>query len=259
MTPSPSRRAVSTESARRAASGSGLSGPKALPSASRVAHHEAVDHDLDGVPLVLVQLDGASSRSISSPSTRTRTKPWRRAAANTRSPSVLRSLMSGPSTRMRLPSGSLPDAVGDLLHGHTRDLTAALGAVRMADAREEQPQVVVDLGHGADRGARVAAGALLVDGDGRGEAVDLVDVGLLHLAQELPRIGGQRLDVAALALGVDGVEGQAGLAAAGQAGDDDEPVARQLDVDVLEVVFAGAANDEMILGHEHQSESSPDV
>jgi hypothetical protein len=32
----------------------------------------------------------------------------------------------------------------------------------------------------------VARRALLVDGDRRREAVDLVDVGLLHLAQELP-------------------------------------------------------------------------
>ena len=35
----------------------------------------------------------------------------------------------------------------------------------------------------------------------------------------------------------------------GQAGDDDEPVARERDVDVLEVVFARAAHDELILGH----------
>ena len=98
-----------------------------------------------------------------------------------------------------------------------------------------------------DRGLR--DGALLVDRDGRRQAVDLVDVGLLHLAQELARVGGQALDVAALALGVDRVEGEAGLAAAGEPGDDDEPVARQLDGDVLEVVFARAANDELVLGH----------
>jgi hypothetical protein len=60
------------------------------------------------------------------------------------------------------------------------------------------------------------------------QAVDLVDVRLLHLAQELPRVGAQALDVPALALGVDRVEGEAGLAAAGQAGDDDQAVAREL-------------------------------
>jgi len=46
----------------------------------------------------------------------------------------------------------------------------------------------------------------LLDRDGRRQAVDLVDVGLLHHLQELPRIGRQRFDVAPLAFGIDGVE-----------------------------------------------------
>ncbi len=40
------------------------------------------------------------------------------------------------------------------------------------------------------------------------QAADVIDVGLLHLAQELARVARQRLDVAALALGVEGVEGE---------------------------------------------------
>ncbi len=126
----------------------------------------------------------------------------------------------------------------------------AVGAVRDADPREQQPQMVVDLRDGPDRRTRIAARALLVDRDGRGEAVDLVDVRLLHLAEELPRVGGQALDIAALALGIDRVEGQAGLAGAGQAGDDDEPIAREGDRHVLQIVFARSAHDELILGHE---------
>src|SRR5207247_9828867 len=59
----------------------------------------------------------------------------------------------------------------------------------------------------------------------------------------------QALDVAALALGVDRVEREAALAAPGQPGDDDQPVAQERDGDVLQVVFAGAADDELILGH----------
>ena len=119
----------------------------------------------------------------------------------------------------------------------------------MADACEEQAQVVIDLGHGADGRSRVARCALLVDRDRRRQAVNLVDVRLLHLAQELARVGAERLDIAALALGIDRVEGEAALAAAAQPGDDDEPVTRKLNSDVLEVVLAGAANDELLLGH----------
>ena len=49
------------------------------------------------------------------------------------------------------------------------------------------------------------------------EALDGVDVGLAHLLEELPRVGGERLDVAALPLGVDGVEGERRLAASPRA------------------------------------------
>ena len=126
------------------------------------------------------------------------------------------------------------------------DRLAAVVAVGLADPRPEQAQVVVDLGDGADRRARVARGRLLVDRDRRREPLDRVDVGLLHLAQELARVGRQRLDVAALALGVDRVEGEARLARAREPGDDDQRVARQLDVDALEVVRAGARDDDLV-------------
>ena len=99
-------------------------------------------------------------------------------------------------------------AIHHLLHGLGGDHLAALRAVRHADAREEHAQVVVDLGDGADGGARVLARRLLLDRDGGGEAFDRVDLGLLHLLEELARVRGERFHVAALALGVDRVEGQ---------------------------------------------------
>jgi hypothetical protein len=70
----------------------------------------------------------------------------------------------------------------------------------------------------------------------------MLDVGLLHHLEELPRVGGQALDVAPLALGVDRVERQARLARAGEPGDHDQRVARQIDVDPLEIVLARAAD-----------------
>ena len=117
--------------------------------------------------------------------------------------------------------GELEDAVDDLLGRLAGDDRAVVRAVGHADAGEEQPQVVVDLGDGSHRGTGVARGALLVDGDGGREALDEVHVGLVHLPQELPRVGRERLDVAALAFGVDGVESQGRLARAGRREDDD--------------------------------------
>jgi hypothetical protein len=93
------------------------------------------------------------------------------------------------------------------------------------------------------------AGGLLVDRDRRRQALDEVDVGLVHLPEELAGVGRQRLDVAPLALGEDRVEGEAGLAGPGQPGEDDEGVARQVERDVLEVVLARTAHDEAV-GHQ---------
>ena len=146
--------------------------------------------------------------------------------------------------------GQRQHLVDHLRDGLALDRQAGGGRVGHADARPQQPHVVVDLGDGADRGARVARGGLLLDRDGGRQAVDLVDVRLLHHLQELPGVGRERLDVAALALGVDGVERQRGLARAGQAGEHHQLVARDLDVDALEVVLAGAADrdDAAVLG-----------
>jgi hypothetical protein len=80
--------------------------------------------------------------------------------------------------------------------------------VRPANARPEQAHIVVNLGDGSHGGAGILARGLLVDGDGRGEPLDEVDVRLVHLAQELAGVSGKRLDVSALALSKNGVEGE---------------------------------------------------
>ena len=158
--------------------------------------------------------------------------------------------LAGPHHgREHLEAGALlhgEDLVDDLLRRLPADRLAAVRAVRLAGAGVEQPQVVVDLGDRADRRPGVAVGRLLVDRDGGREALDEVDVRLVHLAEELPRVRRQRLDVPPLALREDRVEGQARLARAGQAREHDQGVAGQVDVDVLEVVLAGAADDEAV-------------
>ena len=132
------------------------------------------------------------------------------------------------------------DLVDDLVYGLLADLLTALGAVRYAYARPEQAQIVVDLRHRAHGGARVAAGGLLVNAYGRGEALDVVNVGLVHLPEEHARVAGQALHVAPLALCVYRVERERALAGAGKAGEHDKFVARNLQVDVLEVVLPRA-------------------
>ena len=136
--------------------------------------------------------------------------------------------------------GQRQHAVDHLRDGLALDREAGRGRIGHADARPQQPHVIVDFGDGADGRARIARGGLLLDGNGGREAVDLVDIRLLHHLQELPRIGRERLDVAALALGIDGVEGERGLARAGQAGEHHQRIARDVEIDVLEIVLARA-------------------
>ena len=119
---------------------------------------------------------------------------------------------------------------------------AAVGAIRAAGARPQQAQKIVDLGGGGDGRARIARGVLLADRDRRRDAVDLIDVRLLHALQKLARVGRERFDVAALPFGVNGVEGQRRFAGAGHAGDHGQLVVRDLERDVLEIVDARATN-----------------
>ena len=81
----------------------------------------------------------------------------------------------------------------------------------------------------------------------------MIDVRLLHHLQELARIGRQALDITALPLGIDRVECERGLARPGKAGDDHQPVARNVDIDVFEVVLARAAHRDGFL---HQTSKS---
>ena len=132
--------------------------------------------------------------------------------------------------------------VDHLAHRLALDRETGGGRIGDADPRPEQAHVVVDLGHRADGRARVLRRRLLLDRDRRREAVDLVDVRLLHHFEELAGIGRERLDIAPLPLGVDGVEGERGLARAREPGEHDQLVARNGEIDVLEVVLARAAD-----------------
>ena len=107
-----------------------------------------------------------------------------------------------------LAGAKLQDALDDLVGGLAGDGSAAVGAVGSSNRGVEQAEVVVDLGDGADGGARAAAGGFLLDGDCGAKPFDGIDVGALDLVKKLAGIGGERLNVAALALGIDGVEGE---------------------------------------------------
>src|SRR5207248_9202382 len=88
----------------------------------------------------------------------------------------------------------------------------------------------------------------LVDGDGGRNAFDRVHLRLVHAVEELARVRREGLHVAALALGVERVEDERGLAGSGRAGHDHELARRDVDVGALQVVLARAAGADRLAG-----------
>ena len=110
--------------------------------------------------------------------------------------------------------GPRSDTGRDLGGGLTPHGLTALRTVGRPDPGPQKSQVVVDLGNGPDRAARIPGCRPLLDRYRRGQAVDLVDVRLFHHPEELAGVRRERFYVSSLPLGIDRVEGQRRLAGA---------------------------------------------
>ena len=185
---------------------------------------------------------GGSPTSTTWPSTRARRKPALRIVVE----HVL--VLPLPSADQRREDhhpragAQFHQGVEDLLGGLLADRLAALVAPRLAQPGEQQPQIIVDFrdrGHGA---AGIVAAGPLVDRDRRLEALDQIDVGPLELVEELAGVGRKAFDVLPLAFGIEGVEGQRTLARSARPGDDNEAVAGNVEVDVLQVMHPRPAD-----------------
>ncbi len=138
----------------------------------------------------------------------------------------------------RLPLARGENRVHNLLGGLAVHFAPARRAVRHGNRPVEDSQVVVNLRHRRDDGARIAARRVLFDGNRRRKPLDLLDVGLLQPVEELPRIRRERLDVSPLPLGVERVERERRLSAAGKPRHNRQGVPRNRNVDSAEVVNA---------------------
>ena len=86
------------------------------------------------------------------------------------------------------PAGARHQPGEDAVRRVPLHLPAAAPAVEPCRPGEQQLQVVVELRHGADRGARRAYRIGLVDGNGRRNALDPFRRRLVHAVQELPGV-----------------------------------------------------------------------
>ncbi len=80
-----------------------------------------------------------------------------------------------------------------------------------------------------------------IDGDGRGDGLERADGRTLEALEELPRVRAEALDEAPLALRVERVQRERGLAGPAGAGQGDELARRKVEVDTLEIVGASSA------------------
>jgi hypothetical protein len=135
------------------------------------------------------------------------------------------------------------DFVGDLLDGLAGHGAAALVAERVANPGKEKPEIIINFGDRAHRGTGIAVAGLLLYGNRRGQAFNIVHIGLFHQSQELAGVGGKGFHIPALAFGVDGVKGQTALTGTGKAGHHHQFMAGDGQVYVPEVVLPGPFND----------------
>jgi len=70
-------------------------------------------------------------------------------------------------------------------------------------------------------------------------------------------VGGEALEVAALALGVDGVKREGGFSGPGGTGEDDETVFGDVEAEAGEIVLTGAADAEEIARSAHGRRGKP--
>ncbi|MQM38925.1 hypothetical protein KBTX_02946 [wastewater metagenome] len=151
--------------------------------------------------------------------------------------------LAGDHQRRQQAQAGAAVLVEELRHDGVRGLRAdgdvAVRAVLGAELDEEQPQEVVDLRHGGDRGLAPAAAGALLDGHGRGNAEDRVHVRARGGLDELAGVGVQGLQVAPLALVEEDVEGHGGLAGPRDPGNHRQPVVGHVHVDALEVMLPG--------------------
>ena len=124
--------------------------------------HDAIDHDLDIVLELLVQIDRIVERAHFTVDTHAAkalgAKVLKQFGVLAFSPAHHRCQHKRTTTLSRRQ-----DLIGDLVGGLALDNPTALGAVRRTDASKQQSQVVINLGYGAHRRARVLGCRLLIN------------------------------------------------------------------------------------------------
>ena len=138
--------------------------------------------------------------------------------------------------------GQCHHSIHHLRHTLRLQCHTMVGAIRCACACKQQTQIVVNFSHRAHGRARVVAGGFLLNADGGRQALDQIHIRLVQAPQELARIRRQTLHITALPFGIQSVKRQTRFARTRQARDHHQLVARNIQIDVFQIVRACPAN-----------------
>ena len=101
-----------------------------------------------------------------------------------------------------------------LIHRLLFYLSSANRTMRNTDTGKKQSHIVMYLGDRSNGRAGIFRGGFLIYGDGGRKTVDAVHIRFFHLSQKHSGIGRKRLDISALTLGIEGIEGKGGFSRA---------------------------------------------
>lgn len=136
----------------------------------------------------------------------------------------------------------LQHGIDHLRHGLAGKWQIVFGAIRRADAGVQKAQVIMDFRYRTDGRTRVVAGRFLLDGNRGRQAFNQIDIGFVHHLQKLPRIRRKAFDITPLPFGIQRVKRQRRLAAARQPRYHHQLVARNVQIDVFQIMRARAAD-----------------
>ena len=99
---------------------------------------------------------------------------------------------------------------------------------------------MINLGHRRDRRFAATAGDALLDRHARRQTGNKIDIRLFQLLDKLPRIRRHTVEKSSLPFSEQNIERERRFTRTAQAGDHHHLVARNLDVDIFQVVLARA-------------------
>ena len=156
---------------------------------------------------------------------------------------VASSLFADPYTPQKLPPLRV---IEDFSDAFPSQYLATGRAVRHAHLGIEDTQIVIDLRHRSHRRSRAIARALLLDCDRGGDTRNQLGLWAGKVLEVAPRIGRERLDIAALPFGVDRIEGKRRLTRARDPREADELIRFEREANFLEVVALDLFEDDLL-------------